>query len=177
MGLPKNSWVYANIHVGPTTTNHRCTKVVHNRYNWNIIKYWKRNVGERILTLKERLKQYVRAQHLKNKYCKLNLKMIENQICLCKWHTTSCNFRKKVSNYHFWAVQPICWTMYMNFDCIKSQINHFIPIYGNGIWKSPKDADDILPLNRKRQSLAQELFCTDVSRFLYQNSSNSTYEI
>lgn len=33
-------------------------------------------------------------------------------------------------------------------------------IHGDGIWESPKDADGISPLNRKIQSLAQELFCT-----------------
>lgn len=47
----------------------------------------------------------------------------------------------------------------------------------NGIWEGPKGAGGISPLNRDRQTLAQELFCTEVSQFLYQISSNSTYEI
>lgn len=50
-------------------------------------------------------------------------------------------------------------------------------IDGNGIWKSTKTAGGVSTLNRKRQSLAQELLCADVSGFLYQKSSNCIYKI
>lgn len=33
-------------------------------------------------------------------------------------------------------------------------------------------AGSISPLNRERKSLTQEMFCTEVSRFLYLKSSN-----
>lgn len=49
------------------------------------------------------------------------------------------------------------------FDKSKTELKIMNFICGSGIWKIPKDTASVSPLNRKRQSLAQELLFTEVS--------------